>query len=51
MVLPDVILDEYASDLRKENLAEMLRLYDEAGYSQSYGWTCADGTSFLPMAW
>ncbi|MGL4184752.1 MAG: sugar phosphate nucleotidyltransferase, partial [Thiotrichaceae bacterium] len=34
VVLPDVILDEYASDLRKENLAEMLRLYDETGYSQ-----------------
>ncbi|MDD5393906.1 MAG: UTP--glucose-1-phosphate uridylyltransferase GalU [Thiothrix sp.] len=34
VVLPDVILDQYASDLSKENLAEMLRLYDETGFSQ-----------------
>lgn len=34
VVLPDVILNEYSSDLRKENLAAMLSLYDETGYSQ-----------------
>jgi UTP--glucose-1-phosphate uridylyltransferase len=34
VVLPDVIIDQYSSDLRTENLAEMLRLYDETGFSQ-----------------
>ena len=34
VLLPDVILDEFESDLKKDNLAEMLRLYDETGYSQ-----------------
>ena len=60
VLLPDVILDEYASDLRKENLAEMLRLYDETGYSQvmvepvptelvsSYGVVDINGHDLLP---
>lgn len=34
VVLPDVLIDDAASNLRKDNLAEMLRLYDETGYSQ-----------------
>lgn len=34
VVLPDVIIDQYSSDLRTENLAAMLSLYDETGYSQ-----------------
>ena len=34
VVLPDVLIDEVSSDLRKENLAEMLRQFDENGESQ-----------------
>jgi len=34
VILPDVILDEYESDLSKENLAEMIRRFDETGHSQ-----------------
>ncbi|SEB05826.1 UDP-glucose pyrophosphorylase [Thiothrix caldifontis] len=34
VVLPDVIIDDAASDLSKDNLAAMLELYDETGYSQ-----------------
>lgn len=34
VVLPDVIIDDAACDLRKDNLAAMLDLYDESGYSQ-----------------
>ncbi|WGZ95626.1 MAG: UTP--glucose-1-phosphate uridylyltransferase GalU [Candidatus Thiothrix putei] len=34
VVLPDVIIDDAASDLTKDNLAAMLELYDETGYSQ-----------------
>ncbi len=34
VVLPDVIIDDAASDLSKDNLAAMLDLYDETGYSQ-----------------
>jgi UTP--glucose-1-phosphate uridylyltransferase len=60
VVLPDVILDEYESDLHKENLAEMLRLYDETGFSQimvepvpqnkvsSYGIVDLNGHSLTP---
>lgn len=34
VVLPDVLIDDAASDLSKDNLAAMLDLYDETGYSQ-----------------
>lgn len=34
VILPDVILDEYESDLSRDNLAEMIRRYDETGHSQ-----------------
>ena len=34
VILPDVLIDEYSSDLAKENMAEMLRLFDENGESQ-----------------
>lgn len=34
VVLPDVLIDEASSDLSRENLAEMLTLYDENGESQ-----------------
>ncbi|NIG62716.1 MAG: UTP--glucose-1-phosphate uridylyltransferase GalU [Serratia symbiotica] len=34
VVLPDVILDEYSADLRKDNLHEMLRHFDATGISQ-----------------
>ena len=34
VVLPDVLIDEASSDLTQENMAEMLRLYDENEVSQ-----------------
>ncbi len=34
VVLPDVLIDEASSDLSKENMAEMLRLFDETNESQ-----------------
>ena len=34
VVLPDVLIDEMSSDLSKENMAEMLRLFDKDGESQ-----------------
>jgi len=34
VVLPDVLIDNAASDLKTENLAEMLHLYNETGVSQ-----------------
>jgi len=34
VILPDVIIDEYESNLGKDNLAEMMRRFDETGYSQ-----------------
>ncbi|MFN3786235.1 MAG: UTP--glucose-1-phosphate uridylyltransferase GalU [Thiothrix sp.] len=34
VVLPDVLIDDAASDLSKTNLAAMLELYDETGFSQ-----------------
>ena len=33
VILPDVILDEYESDLSQDNLAEMIRRFDETGHS------------------
>ncbi|PWQ97031.1 UTP--glucose-1-phosphate uridylyltransferase GalU [Leucothrix pacifica] len=34
VVLPDVIIDEHHSDLDKDNLAEMISLFNETGVSQ-----------------
>ncbi|HGY5078379.1 UTP--glucose-1-phosphate uridylyltransferase GalU [Citrobacter freundii] len=34
VILPDVILDEYESDLSRDNLAEMISRFDETGSSQ-----------------
>lgn len=34
IILPDVIINEYTSDLKRENLSEMLSYYHETGYSQ-----------------
>ncbi|KAB8313759.1 UTP--glucose-1-phosphate uridylyltransferase GalU [Erwinia endophytica] len=34
VILPDVIIDEYESNLAKDNLAEMMRRFDETGHSQ-----------------
>lgn len=34
VILPDVILDEYESDLSGENTAEMIKRFDETGSSQ-----------------
>ncbi len=34
VVLPDVILDEYISDLKRDNLAEMVRMFKDTGASQ-----------------
>ena len=34
VILPDVILDEYESDLSQDNLAEMIKRFDETGSSQ-----------------
>jgi UTP--glucose-1-phosphate uridylyltransferase len=34
VVLPDVLIDEYESDLKQENLAKMIDTYDNTGVSQ-----------------
>ncbi|MEI7233164.1 UTP--glucose-1-phosphate uridylyltransferase GalU [Pectobacterium carotovorum] len=34
VILPDVIIDEYESDLKKDNLSEMLRRFSTTGHSQ-----------------
>lgn len=34
VILPDVILDEFESDLSRDNLAEMISRFDETGHSQ-----------------
>ncbi len=34
IVLPDVILDEHTSDLKRDNLSEMLQRFSESGHSQ-----------------
>lgn len=34
VILPDVIIDEYESNLTKDNLADMMRRFDETGHSQ-----------------
>lgn len=34
VILPDVIIDEYESNLKKDNLSEMLQRFEETGHSQ-----------------
>ena len=34
MLLPDVLIDEVASDLKQDNLAEMVHLFEEEQISQ-----------------
>ncbi|MCP1436650.1 UTP--glucose-1-phosphate uridylyltransferase [Erwinia persicina] len=34
VILPDVIIDEYESNLAQDNLADMMRRFDETGHSQ-----------------
>lgn len=34
VVLPDVLIDEYESSLKKDNLAEMVKLFERTGQSQ-----------------
>lgn len=34
VVLPDVLIDEYESNLKQDNLAEMIRLFAQTGHSQ-----------------
>ena len=34
VVLPDVLVDQYESNLKEENLARMIRLYESSGVSQ-----------------
>ncbi len=34
VILPDVLIDEYASDLSRDNLAEMIRRFEQTGHSQ-----------------
>lgn len=46
VILPDVILDEFESDLSQENLAEMIRRYDETKHSQIMVEPVADVTAY-----
>ncbi|MGK2960053.1 MAG: UTP--glucose-1-phosphate uridylyltransferase GalU [Candidatus Malihini olakiniferum] len=58
VILPDVIIDELASNLKKDNLSEMLARFSETGYSQvmvepveevtSYGVVDCKGQKLLP---
>ncbi|UTV26942.1 UTP--glucose-1-phosphate uridylyltransferase GalU [Photobacterium atrarenae] len=60
VVLPDVILDDAASDLRQENMAAMVKAFDETGISQvmvepvpmsevsSYGVADVNGSDLAP---
>lgn len=34
VLLPDVIIDQYHSNLKKDNLAEMIKRYEQTGHSQ-----------------
>lgn len=34
VLLPDVIIDQYQSNLKKDNLAEMIRRFEQTGHSQ-----------------
>jgi len=46
VILPDVILDEYESDLSRDNLAEMIARFDETGASQIMVEPVADVTAY-----
>src|SRR5699024_8745495 len=46
VILHDVILDEYESDLSQDNLAEMIRRFDETGHSQIMVEPVADVTAY-----
>ncbi|MEC5341607.1 UTP--glucose-1-phosphate uridylyltransferase GalU [Brenneria populi] len=58
VILPDVIIDEYKSDLKKDNLSEMLHRFSETGHSQimvepvdnvsSYGVVDCQGAALKP---
>ncbi|WP_294906456.1 UTP--glucose-1-phosphate uridylyltransferase GalU [Tatumella sp. UBA2305] len=46
VILPDVIIDEYESNLQQENLAEMIHRFDETGRSQIMVEPVADVTAY-----
>lgn len=46
VILPDVIIDEYESNLATENLADMMRRFDETGRSQIMVEPVADVTAY-----
>lgn len=46
VILPDVILDEFESDLSRDNLAEMIRRFDESAHSQIMVEPVADVTAY-----
>ena len=46
VILPDVIIDEYESNLQQDNLAEMLHRFDETGRSQIMVEPVADVTAY-----
>ncbi|MBV4367001.1 UTP--glucose-1-phosphate uridylyltransferase GalU [Erwinia sp. BNK-24-b] len=46
VILPDVIIDEYESNLAQDNLADMMRRFDETGYSQIMVEPVADVTAY-----
>ncbi|WP_338556254.1 UTP--glucose-1-phosphate uridylyltransferase GalU [Erwinia sp. E_sp_B04_7] len=46
VILPDVIIDEYESNLTKDNLADMMRRFDETGHSQIMVEPVADVTAY-----
>lgn len=46
VILPDVIIDEYESNLQQENLAEMMHRFDETGRSQIMVEPVADVTAY-----
>ncbi|TKI08157.1 UTP--glucose-1-phosphate uridylyltransferase GalU [Martelella alba] len=46
VVLPDVIIDEYESDLKRDNLSEMLSRFNETGRSQIMVEPVADVTNY-----
>jgi UTP--glucose-1-phosphate uridylyltransferase len=46
VILPDVILDEFESDLSQDNLAEMIKRFDDTGSSQIMVEPVADVTAY-----
>ncbi|OSN11003.1 UTP--glucose-1-phosphate uridylyltransferase [Lonsdalea iberica] len=58
VILPDVIIDEYESNLKKDNLSEMLQRFEDTGHSQimvepvedvsSYGVVDCKGSELKP---